>query len=179
MKIYTRTGDKGETSLFGGGRVMKNHPRVQAYGTLDEVNSLLGAVLAFLPSDLKEVQKNLFWLQNRLFDLGAELATATDTALAKLSRLIGDEEIQYLENTIDDWEKVLPSLKNFILPGGHPSAALLHVARATLRRCERVVLNVPNLRPQVLAFLNRSSDFLFVAARYINFTLAIAEKEWS
>ncbi|MCS6984814.1 MAG: cob(I)yrinic acid a,c-diamide adenosyltransferase [Leptospiraceae bacterium] len=178
MKIYTRTGDKGETSLFAGGRVAKNHPRVEAYGTLDEANSVIGVALSFLPEGLGELKESLLWLQKRLFDLGAELATAKQEALARLKYLVGEGDVSKLEEDIDRLEVQLVPLENFILPGGHPAAAFLHLARTVVRRGERSVMEIPNLRTQVLAFLNRSSDFLFVAARYVNAKAGLGEPSW-
>jgi cob(I)alamin adenosyltransferase len=166
MKIYTKTGDFGETALFGGERVLKTHPRIDAYGTLDELNSVLGLASSFLVKDSK-VFVPLRRVQMELFSLGAELATPESKNIK--SNLIGSEEIKKLESNIDEWDEELAPLKNFILPGGAPGTGGLHLARTVCRRAERSVLGLlesEKVRPEVIQYLNRLSDFLFVAARY-------------
>src|SRR5690606_34246717 len=153
MKIYTRTGDEGTTGLFGGARVRKNDVRVTAYGTVDETNAALGLARASgLPPSLdREIER----LQRDLFVLGAELACDPDkTDKLKVPRL-GQERIAELEALIDRTEEQLAPLTQFILPGGAPGAAALHLARTVCRRAERCVLDVPEVRPEVLVYLNR------------------------
>lgn len=178
MKIYTRKGDDGSTSLLAGGRVAKSHPRVQAYGETDEANSIIGVVLALMNEKEKKIGPMLIALQNRLFDLGAELATAKPEALTKLSRLISADDIANLESEIDKMEAKLQPLKHFILPGGTPAAAQAHVARTVIRRAERHAQVVEGLRSEVLQFLNRTSDFLFVVSRYLNHLSGRSETIW-
>lgn len=169
MKIYTKTGDKGTTSLVYGERVSKTDMRVEAYGTCDEANSTIGLALSFLP-EFKESDsfKEVFSkVQTVLFHVGAELATPSGREVAwKLT----EEHVAELEKAIDEWEKELPQLANFILPGGCPTGAALHLARTVIRRAERRAVAIGSeVNPLVCAYLNRLSDFLFVAARYINF----------
>jgi cob(I)alamin adenosyltransferase len=181
LAIYTRTGDKGETGLFGGGRVAKNHPRVSAYGDIDELNSFLGAARAALRQDpaLGSVDEGLARVQAECFIIGAILATPADKA-AKLPPLPSEAPLR-LENEIDTWDKNLNPLKTFILPGGGRAGAALHVARAVSRRAERSVVSlsgtdaVPN---GVTIYLNRLSTWLFVAARFVNKETGYAETPW-
>lgn len=177
MKIYTRTGDKGTTSLIYGVRVAKNDPRVEAYGTCDEANSMIGLALSFL-RDESFVGKEEFLLafhqvQTLLFHVGSELATPEGKGV-KWS--LSKNHVQQLEEWIDQWDAELPPLTNFILPGGHPAGAALHTARTIVRRAERCAISLANINPTVIAYLNRLSDFLFVAARYINYKLGEEEK---
>ncbi len=178
MKIHTRTGDAGQTSLFAGGRVSKDHVRLHAYGSVDELNSLLGVVLAAgLPDALSaSVQR----VQHDLFIVGADLATPLDAASSYILR-VGPEHVQTLEADIDQWEAALPELKHFILPGGSLGAALLHQARTVCRRAERWVVALQageSINGEVLRYLNRLSDWLFVAARCANRAAGVAETEW-
>jgi cob(I)alamin adenosyltransferase len=187
VAIYTRTGDKGETGLFGGGRVSKNHPRVAAYGDIDELNSFLGAARAALRQDpaLGSVDEGLARVQAECFVIGALLATPADKS-GKLSPPfdtgLPSEAPKRLENEIDAWDKNLLPLKTFILPGGGRAGAALHVARAVSRRAERSVLSlstseaVPN---GVLIYLNRLSTWLFVAARFANKETGHGETPWT
>ncbi|MGB8000471.1 MAG: cob(I)yrinic acid a,c-diamide adenosyltransferase [Anaerobacillus sp.] len=176
MKIYTRTGDKGETSLIYGQRVAKNDIRVEAYGTCDEANSQIGLALSHMANahfEEKEEWDSIFQkLQTWLFHVGSELATPKGK---KVGWTIEEVHINEMEKQIDKWEKQLEPLKNFILPGGHPAGASLHVARTIVRRAERHTVMIEEANPLVLSFLNRLSDFLFVAARYINYHMG--EKE--
>ncbi|WP_394176126.1 cob(I)yrinic acid a,c-diamide adenosyltransferase [Guptibacillus hwajinpoensis] len=176
MKIYTKTGDKGETSLVYGQRVPKSDARVEAYGTCDEANSQIGLALSYVQNahfDGKEEWESSFHkIQTWLFHVGAELATPKGK---KVGWTIEEEHINEMENQIDKWEKELEPLRNFILPGGHASGASLHVARTIVRRAERNTTLIGDANPLVLSFLNRLSDFLFVAARYINYHMG--EKE--
>jgi cob(I)alamin adenosyltransferase len=179
MKIYTRTGDAGTTSLFSGGRVPKNHLRVEAYGTVDELNSLLGVVRALQPS-----QQTDAWLrqvQRQLFDLGADLSTPLDAKSSHIVRA-NAASVQWLEETIDHMTAELPPLTAFILPGGSPAGAQLHVARTVCRRAERLVVGLQAHEPigeHVLPYLNRLSDFLFTIARWENMQAGVPEEKWT
>ncbi len=179
MKIYTKTGDEGETSLFSGGRVPKTHLRVEAYGTVDELNSLLGVVRA---ADLSERADS--WLneaQRQLFHLGADLATPLDAKADWITR-IGVAEIQWLENTIDHMTAELVPLRNFILPGGTTAAATLQLSRAVCRRAERLAVGLAreeDIGEHVIAYINRLSDWLFTLARYENLLAGEPETRWS
>ncbi len=176
MKIYTRTGDAGETGLFGGARVMKNHLRVEVYGTIDELNALLGvARAAQLPSEL---DRPLEIMQTDLFVMGAELACDPDKLEKLPMALITAAESEVLERLIDETEARLPPLKHFILPAGSPAGAALHHARTVARRAERRVLDLENVRADVLIYLNRLSDCLFVLARRANQLDDAREAPW-
>jgi cob(I)alamin adenosyltransferase len=173
MKIYTRSGDDGTTGLFSGERVSKKHDRVEAYGAVDELNSILGVVRASAPRPAVDVLLEV--VQRQLFKLGADLATTTET---KVIARIGAEESGWLESEIDRMTAQLPALTHFILPGGSPAAAQIQVARATSRRCERAALRVDGVRSEVVVYLNRLSDFLFTLARYENHLAGVSETEW-
>ena len=167
VKIYTKTGDSGTTSLFGGKRLSKDDTRVEAYGTVDELNSLLGIILAENPQ--AEVSKKVTRVQNELFVLGSDLS-APYGVKTKLPR-ITKSYVNRLEKEIDRMEKSLPRLKNFILPGGSPIGSKLHLARSVVRRAERSIVAISekeriNLNAQI--YINRLSDWLFVLARYVN-----------
>jgi len=181
MKIYTHTGDDGSTGLFGGNRVQKSHPRIRAYGTVDEVNSALGLAIAHLPATgaFDTVRTHLTDCQNDLFAIGADLATPFESK-ASVPR-IGDENVASVENAIDEMEAQLPPLSRFIVPGGHPAAAALHLARTTCRRAEREVVDAmhgESLNPLAVKYLNRLSDLLFVAARHVNRLAEIPDVIW-
>ncbi|MFD2628860.1 cob(I)yrinic acid a,c-diamide adenosyltransferase [Oceanobacillus kapialis] len=176
MRIYTRSGDKGQTSLIYGKRVAKNDARVEAYGTCDETNSMIGLGLSFLDGEEfagKEVfLKRMERVQTILFHVGAELATPEDKEVTwKLKK----EHIEELEKEIDEWDAELEPLKNFILPSGHKAASALHAARTVARRAERMAIGVGEVNPLVVSYLNRLSDYLFVAARYVNKQLGRTE----
>ena len=179
MKIYTRTGDAGQTGLYGGGRVRKDNPRIAAYGTVDELNAFLGLARATgLPPQIDEV---LARLQNELFDLGAELASPDPQARG--TAVINEARVAVLEGIIDGFEEPLPPLKEFILPGGSTGAALLHVARTVCRRAEREVVlltSLPdeNVSTSLIAYLNRVSDLLFVLARAANAAAGQKDVPW-
>ena len=182
MKIYTRTGDDGTTGLFGGGRVPKTHPRIAAYGTVDEVNSFVGLAAAHLPSDDRATVVRLILedVQADLFVLGADLATPTG-AKAVVPR-IGDEHVARLESEIDRLEEDLDPLRRFILPGGSAAGAALHVARTVCRRAERLVIDaaaVDDVSTASAIYLNRLSDLLFVAARWTNRLEGREESPWA
>lgn len=169
MKIYTKTGDKGTTSLVYGQRVSKTDLRVQTYGTCDEANSMIGLALSFLPNikldDKEEILDIFHKVQTALFHAGAEFATP---AGKDVKWKVNEEHIKELEVKIDKWDATLTPLTNFILPGGTQTGAGLHAARTIVRRAERCAVAVEDANPLALAYLNRLSDFLFIAARYIN-----------
>ena len=176
MKIYTKTGDKGTTRLVDGSCVEKFNPRVEAYGTVDELNSYIGLIFTLLDkSDLlnlntTSLRRLLFDIQNNLFIVGSLLATKEFEVLRKLPQL-QDSDVTDLEQAIDEMTVELPVLKNFILPTGHILSSHLHIARTLCRRCERraaEVANTENYYELVLIYLNRLSDFLFTAARFTN-----------
>lgn len=178
MKIYTKTGDDGTTSLFSGGRVSKSSLRVEAYGTVDELNSYLGVARAYQPTET--TGKYLEEVQNHLFRLGADLATPMDAKAEWLIR-VTENEVDWLEKAIDELSESLPELKNFVLPGGTPVAAHLHVARTICRRAERLVVTLATdetLNEQALIYLNRLSDWLFTLARYENLQAGESETKW-
>ena len=184
-KIYTRTGDKGSTSLFTGQRIPKYDPTIEALGTVDEANSALGQALSQLPHSplLQSTRQELEGIQHALFDIGAALATPRSChEERKLEKTrFNAETITMLEHGIDAMEAELPPLHAFILPGGHPAGATLHQARAIVRRAERLVVPLYERRDvteAVLTYLNRLSDFLFVAARFVNHQLQIPETQW-
>ena len=179
MKIYTKTGDQGETALFAGGRVLKSHIRVEAYGTVDELNSLLGLVRSYTRP--AQAQTWLEAIQNDLFIVGADLATPAESTPAWLVRLV-EQPVTALEQAIDQMDLDLEPLKAFILPGGIPAAATLHVARTVCRRAERICTTLQTesgVNPAVLMYLNRLSDFLFTLARWVNLQAGESETKWS
>jgi cob(I)alamin adenosyltransferase len=178
VKIYTKTGDSGETALFGGGRVPKSDPRVAAYGEIDELNAWVGAVRARVADP--EVQGALERVQQDLFVLGAILATPNPARRKGEKFTLDDGRIAALEREIDAWEAGLPPLTTFILPGGSSAGSLLHAARAVCRRAERgiVALEAEDLPATVLPYVNRLSDWLFVCARHVNRLDGAAEIPW-
>lgn len=185
MKIYTRTGDKGETSLFTGERVLKNDPTIDAIGTVDELNSCIGAALSFFPSQpiFSPSKEELVLIQHTLFDLGAALATPrTRATQRKIEKTRFDEDgITLLEKWIDRMEEELPKLDHFILPGGSSAGSMLHLARSLCRRAERKIIPLnqcTDVSDQVLIYINRLSDYLFVLSRYINHLTLNPEISW-
>ena len=179
MKIYTKTGDSGETSLFDNTRVSKSDTRVDAYGEVDEVNACLGAARAAGMDDdmaalVESLQKDLFALGARLADPSSRIAPRVEKAV------IGEAAIERLEHAIDRLEETLPPLRRFILPGGAPAGALLHLARTVCRRAERrvVALGTGTVDPVLIVYLNRLSDLLFVMARAVNHRSGVPETEW-
>jgi len=179
MKIYTKTGDLGETGLFAGPRVRKDNPRIDAYGTVDELNAILG--LARCQKLPPEIDALIAGIQHTLFDLGAELATPDPASCG--TDLISTGQIEALEAAIDKYDATLPPLRTFILPGGVPGAAWLHLARTVCRRAERHVVTLGHekdskLSPHVLIYLNRLGDLLFVLARAVNHVAGHADIQW-
>ena len=186
MKIYTKTGDKGETSLFGGSRVKKYNLRIEAYGTVDELNSYIGLI-----RDQKitiETFNTLLTIQNSLFTLGAMLATPPNKELLKSGKerlqitKIDDNDIKFLENEIDHMNKGLTPMKNFILPGGHTVVSFCHIARCICRRAERVSVKLnenETVNSNILIYLNRLSDYLFVLARKLTLENNVNEIPWN
>jgi cob(I)alamin adenosyltransferase len=179
MKIYTKTGDQGQTGLFGGPRVAKCHVRIEAYGQVDELNAILG--LARCQTLPPPVEQTLQRVQHELFAVGAELASPDPARHGVV--LLGPAAIQRLEREIDHLEAGLPPLRQFILPAGCQAAALLHVARAVCRRAERAVVALAqspdhSVSAGLIAYLNRLGDYLFVAARYANLEANVAEVAW-
>ena len=175
MKVYTKTGDKGETSLFNGDRISKSHPRIETYGTLDELTSHLGMVVALLPADLDHLKNSLIEIQKLLFTAGALLATPRDYNKPDKLPPFSAENTTQLEKDIDVMNESLPKQTAFIIPGGHPAAAASHVARTVCRRMERLLVNLINSEMEnpervalFLAFVNRLSDYLFVVSRFVN-----------
>jgi cob(I)alamin adenosyltransferase len=178
MKIYTKTGDGGETSLFGGARVSKDDTRIEAYGCVDELNSCLGIVRSLRPS--QDLDGILLELQNDLFVLGADLATPAGSVTAPVPR-IAQADAERLEHHIDRLEERLEPLKSFVLPGGCALAAQVHQARTVCRRAERLVVRLSKVEaigPAPLMFLNRLSDLLFVMARFANLQAETPETPW-
>ena len=178
MKVYTKTGDKGETSLFGGARVSKGHLRIHAYGTVDELNSYIGLLRDLSPDESRNSE--LIRIQDRLFTLGALLATEREEAKKKLPVII-QEDIEYLEESIDTMERSLEPIKTFVLPGGHPTVSYCHISRCVCRRAERICVELSEnnkVEEIVIQYLNRLSDYLFVLSRFLTKTLKVKETPW-
>jgi cob(I)alamin adenosyltransferase len=185
MKIYTKTGDKGETSLFGGTRVPKYHLRIEAYGTIDELNSYLGLI-----RDQKIDQHSadiLIVIQNKLFTLGAMLATPPEKTFLKSGKerlninKINTEAVALLENEIDTMNETLPAMTHFVLPGGHTTVSFCHIARCICRKAERITTQLSTeseIDEQILIYLNRLSDYLFVLARKLTYDNNAQEIQW-
>jgi cob(I)alamin adenosyltransferase len=185
MPIYTRKGDKGETSLFDGTRVSKFHPRVETYGTIDELNSMLGAVLSQLRTKNKKLRTELERIQHDLLKIGSSLANPRPLSVLGLSKRPAD-----FEKLIDKMTEKMPVLKNFILPGGGKAGSLLHVARTITRRAERQLVKLMQkdasagsaqeyIDEQIVIYLNRLSDLLFTMARYVNHLEKKKETKWN
>jgi len=178
-KVYTRTGDKGETSIVGGIRVKKCCERLEAYGTVDELSSHLGLLAALLPEG--EDRDLIFRIQNDLFNVCTNLATDQSQTPLYDSAKMADGEIEFLENEIDRIMKLLPERQGFILPGGTQAAAQAHVCRTVCRRAERRIValaEVAQISPETQQFVNRLSDYLFVLAKKINFNTGVREIIW-
>lgn len=178
MKIYTKTGDQGDTSLIGGIRVPKSHNRVEAYGTVDELNSFIGVVRDM---SVNEQRQDIFQhIQENLFVIGSLLAADPHKKPAYLPNL-QEEDVLELEQAIDRMQEELPEMKHFILPGGHPDVSHCHLARAVCRRAERAVVRLheeEKVDVRIIVYLNRLSDYLFVLARYIGKEHQVAEIPW-
>ncbi|MEN9571107.1 MAG: hypothetical protein RL172_2338 [Bacteroidota bacterium] len=180
LKIYTKTGDLGKTSLIGGTKVPKSHLRIETYGTVDELNSYIGLVSDLLTDDAgKQILKEI---QDRLFTIGSSLACDPDKAPSmKIPDLI-ESDVALLEKQIDQMNEVLPAMKFFILPGGHQAISTTHVARCICRRAERLCVQMQQqalfVEPLVIKYLNRLSDYLFVLARYTGHQLQVSEISW-
>ena len=178
MKLYTRTGDSGETSLFDGTRVKKHDPRVDAYGEIDELNAWLGFVRS---SEIDgDLDAELVRIQRDLFALGAQLADPADKIANRVTKAaLDDDDVARLEQLIDRLEAEVPPLRRFILAGGIPAGAALHVARTVCRRAERRIVSLtPAVDAVLVRYVNRLSDLLFVLARAVNYRAAAAETEW-
>ncbi|MEO6233036.1 MAG: cob(I)yrinic acid a,c-diamide adenosyltransferase [Ferruginibacter sp.] len=180
LKIYTKTGDLGKTSLIGGTKVPKSHLRIESYGTVDELNSYIGLVRDHLTDEAsKTILKEI---QDRLFTVGSSLACDPDKEpLMKIPDL-KEADVVLLENEIDKMNEVLPAMKFFILPGGHPAVSTAHIARCVCRRAERLCVNMQEhelfVDPLVIKYINRLSDYLFVLSRYIGHLLNVPEIPW-
>lgn len=179
MKVYTKTGDKGTTSLVGGSRVSKDDPRLEAYGTIDELNSWLGFILAYPISD-NTTERFLTVTQHRLFDIGAALATEMDSQWKPTE--LSDKDIEAIEKEIDRMEAFLPAHDKFILPGGTQLSAVTNISRTIARRAERRIISLPPKtapgQERIIRFINRLSDYLFVLSRYFNFLAHHREIFW-
>lgn len=185
MKIYTKTGDKGTTSLFGGTRVPKYHLRIEAYGTIDELNSYIGLI-----RDQKidpHTTEILLKIQNELFTLGSMLATPPEKEILKSGKerlninKVGEESVELLETEIDQMNESLPPMSHFILPGGHTTVSFCHITRCICRRAERITTllsDESSINPQILVYLNRLSDYLFVLARKLTVDNQAQEIPW-
>ncbi len=180
MKIYTKTGDKGETGLIGGARVLKSALRVEAYGEVDELNAVLGCIRAKLTDNT--ISETLLQIQRDLFAIGAQLADPRGGVEKKAEKAgIGEERVRELERIIDRYDAILPALRSFILPGGAEGGALLHLARAVCRRAERRIVALSqetSLSPILIVYINRLSDLLFTLARAVNQEAGVEEIHW-
>ena len=178
MKIYTKRGDEGRTSLFGGKKLPKSHMRIDAYGTLDELNGWIGLLRD--GADKDEIRDQLLAIQHRIFDMGSSLAS--DPNKNPMSSNLVQEDIDLLETAIDKFTAELDPLKNFILPGGHPLVSQAHIARAVARRAERKVVELSmhsEVEGIIIKFLNRLSDYLFTLCRVFSRELGVAEVKWT
>ncbi|MBE0391213.1 MULTISPECIES: cob(I)yrinic acid a,c-diamide adenosyltransferase [unclassified Flavobacterium] len=185
MKVYTKTGDKGTTALFGGTRVPKDHIRIESYGTVDELNSHIGLIR---DQDMDAHYKTiLIEIQDRLFTVGAILATPPEKEVMKNGELrlqklgIEESDIELLENEIDNMEAALPPMTHFVLPGGHTTVSYCHIARCVCRRAERLAVHLDHnepVAPVAIKYLNRLSDYLFVLARKLSHDLNAEEVKW-
>lgn len=180
LKIYTKTGDAGKTSLIGGTKVPKSHLRIETYGTTDELNSYIGLV-----SDMiTDVQSKIILkeIQDRLFTIGSSLACDPDKEPLMKMPDLKETDVELLEKEIDTMNEVLPPMKFFVLPGGHPAVSTTHVARCVCRRAERLCVNMQEhelfVDPLVIKYINRLSDYLFVLSRYIAHLLDVEEVAW-
>lgn len=180
LKLYTKTGDKGQTSLLGGKKVSKSDLRIEAYGNVDELNSFIG-LLKDHPDVPARIGSQFYWLQENLFSIGSILATESGFKGFKLPE-VTDIEVKQIEVWIDKYSAELPELKTFILPGGHQVVSLCHVCRTVCRRTERSIIalsNVEPVEPHIIQFMNRLSDYFFVMARKLADMLEVPETPWS
>ena len=178
MKIYTKTGDEGMTSLFGGKRVSKADLRIDSYGTVDELNSWIGVLRDQEVN--REREHTLIAIQDRLFTMGSMLATEPGNTKVKIP-LLSEEDVNFLEKEIDAMDAALPPMRSFVLPGGHLSVSFAHVARTVCRRAERLVIalgNTEHVDPIVVIYLNRLSDYIFVLSRMMSQDLNAGETPW-
>lgn len=181
-KLYTRTGDRGETGLFGGRRVGKDHPRVDAYGTIDELNSAIGVAASLIRQ--RTLVRTLQEIQNELFDIGAELASDRPVRTSRRAAAtfqLDASRVAWLEGLIDEYDARVPPLRTFVLPGGTTAASFLHLARTICRRAERAVVALGRkepVSPAIVAYLNRLCDLLFALARYANVSAKRRELLW-
>ena len=185
MKIYTKTGDRGTTSLFGGTRVPKHHIRIESYGTIDELNSWIGLLRDLA---LEEHTRDLLkYIQDRLFVIGADLATEPEKAKLKSGKnrlninTVSEQDVQQLEQAMDQMNEHLPAMTHFILPGGHKTVSYCHISRTICRRAERMITYLnenETVNPLILTYINRLSDFLFVLARKLSADLKAEEIKW-
>ena len=180
FKIYTKTGDAGETALIGGTRIPKSHIRIEAYGTVDELNSWFGVIRDHIQD--ASLNLSLASVQNTLFVVGSQLATDPDKNIKMNLPALTDQEIHMLESSIDAMESKLPELKNFVLPGGHPASSFIHVARCVCRRAERICVQMQELefsvQPIVIRYLNRLSDYFFILSRHLAQIMGATEVLW-
>ncbi len=178
MKIYTKKGDNGTTGLIGGTRIIKSSLRIEAYGTIDELNSYIGLVR---DQDIHEsYKKQLIEIQDRLFTIGSSLAADPEKSTMKIPDL-HSSDIELLEKWMDEMEEVLPEMKNFVLPGGHQTVSFCHVARCVCRRGERIIVDLNQhefVAELVISYINRLSDYLFVLSRKITLDLGAVEQPW-
>lgn len=178
MKIYTKKGDNGTTGLIGGTRILKSSLRIEAYGTIDELNSYIGLVR---DQDINEhYKKQLIEIQDRLFTIGSSLAADPEKSTMKIPDLHASD-IEVLEKWMDEMEEVLPEMKNFVLPGGHQTVSFCHVARCVCRRGERIIVDLNQhefVAELVISYINRLSDYLFVLSRKITLDLGAIEQPW-
>jgi len=178
MKVYTKVGDKGETSLFGGTKVRKSHDRIEAYGTVDELNAYIGMLRDWEEDENR--RSILIAIQNLLFSIGATLAAESEKAQSYVPK-IKEQDVQFLEDEMDRMDQSLEPMRYFILPGGHQWVSFCHIARTVCRRAERRVIHLSDsttIDPLVIKFLNRLSDYLFVLSRMISTTLNLEEVPW-
>lgn len=180
MKIYTKTGDLGKTSLIGGTKVPKNHIRIETYGTVDELNSYIGLIIDHVSDKHSKIV--LKEIQDRLFTVGSSLACDPDKEPKMKIPDLKEKDIVLLEKEMDKMSEVLPAMKNFILPGGHVSVSTIHIARCVCRRCERLCVHMQEeglfVDPLVIKYINRLSDYLFILARYTSHLVGAEEIPW-
>lgn len=184
MKLYTRTGDDGKTGLFSGDRVGKDHPRIDAYGTVDELNACVGlSVAAVVSGDelATDLRRDLTEIQSRCFDLGADLATPEGARNADKVGRFTDDDVSLMESLIDRYTDAAPDIKCFVLPGGTELAARLHLARTVCRRAERLMVHLGHgepVTPQAIRWINRLSDLLFAMSRAANHAAGVSDVPW-